>query len=542
MTCADGVVKGTNGSRPALPQEEGLRSPTFEDPPGGLTLATYNYEDSMRGKSRAMERVVWIIMGVMVTFVLLSTFHPAVKAFIGRSKGGFFVALVILYLLFLVFSRRIFRQQRLAKVSMTTSRRGFTYTDMSGERILSWRDIRKTVARVDVDAAGQAFVRQLSLQHAKGTVRVDNDPALELPHMMGLLNEVGARLPQLTFRFHWYHALCPFCKGGLPSKGSECPSCGAHVAYVSKIRRPWEMIREENLYIFLILLVAGPFFYPVALAFIASLIFITLAVNRPSRLKPLAMTSESAADEAADDPTPTRNSAIVVAVFAALLLTVPLDARAGPATPSPLPSATASRSPHVDATRQNPLADAVYFPLAVGDTWEYRSNYDTVIMKVTGQEIVNGASCYVMESFVGENTASVQKEYYAVSHGGIEVYKRTHKGSDFFLDTPEPMLAFPLVDGRHWTWQSSGAQGNVLLAFSVMGKRRIPVLGREVPGILVLIRGRSADGTEVQIKRWYCRGIGMVREQTMTKKAGKATSMEATLQNYSLRVGQPAGE
>ena len=196
--------------------------------------------------------------------------------------------------------------------------------------------------------------------------------------------------------------------------------------------------------------------------------------------------------------------------------------------------ATASPSP-----RQ---PDSTYLPLAVGNTWEYRSSYERVVMRVTHQEVVNGNTCFVMDSFVGDSTEPAQREYFAVGSTGVEVYRRLQGGSDFFLDTPEPMLRFPVREGAHWTWQAPSTQGGVMLAFEIKGERRTNVLGRDVTALLVVIRGRASDGSEIQTKRWYCRGIGMLREQTVLKKSGKATTMESILQNYSLRVGPSASE
>lgn len=518
-------------------------------------MATYSYEDtSGRRKGGAVEKVVWVIMGAMIAFGLLCTFHPAVKAVISKSHGSFTVGFVIVYLMFLIFTRRIFRKQKLGNMKMVTNRRGFTFNDVGGEKILSWRDVRSAEAWIDVDARGHAFIRRLTLQWAKRCIRVENDPCFLMPHMARLVREVRERVPDLRFSFHYYHAICPFCKGTLARKAPNCPSCGVPVRYASKIMRPWEMIREENFYIFLLMIVAGPNFYPLALVFAAGLVFITILVNTRSRLKPLMLedptpTSQPAETSDAPEPAPVPRtpSPVALTVLGLLLLVTGTEvALAAPPSdggrvmlPSPAalpPSPTAVPSPSPFPSPRTSASDAAYFPLAVGNTWEYRSSYDTVTVKVTGKEIVNGAACYVVESYVGDNSESVQREYFAMGPGGVEVHKRSHKGSEFFLEVPEPMITFPLVEGRHWTWQGNASQGNVMLVFSVMGMRRIPVLGHEKPGMLILVRGRSSDGTEIQTKRWYCRGIGMVREQTMMKKAGRATTVEATLQNYSLRV------
>jgi hypothetical protein len=481
-------------------------SPVFVEEP----LPSYSYDS---GRNRGLEKVVWIVMLVMVSFVLLSTFQPAFKAYIKSTHGGFALGLVVIYLMFLVFSRRIFRQQRLAGVKIATTRRNFTFTDMNGEKVHSWRDVKDAVMRVEVDGRGQAYLHRLTLNVPKAKVVLENDPGAPLSDAAGLLAEVRERVPVRKWRFHWYHPVCPLCSSRL--EGPRCPGCGEEVTYVSKIARPWEIVREETLYLFLLLVVAGmtaPLFYLLALVFIVGVFAFKLLANGVARLRPM----------------PGAGAALALAL---LLLLGLRPAAAGPRSNLwPWPSSS------------RPMADVVYLPLAIGNTWEYRSNFETVVMKVSGQENVNGTPCYVMESYVGDGTEPVQKEYLAVGARGIQVWRRLHKGSDYFLESAETILPFPFRAGVHWTWQAPAAQGGTLLAFEVMGERHISVLGRDMVATLLLIHGRSTDGSEMQTKRWYCRGVGMVREQTMMKKAGKATTIEAVLQNYSLRMGPRSSE
>lgn len=516
-------------------------------------MSSYSYDSG--GRNRSTEKVMWLVMALMVSFVLLSTFHPGVNAWLSKSQGAFGLGLLLVYVTFLLASRRNFRRQRMANIHISTTRRNFTYKDHGGEKIYSWRDVREADMRVEVDRQGQAYVAKMTLNVPKARVSLENHPMVPLPRMVRLVEEVRQKVGgSVRWHFHWFHPICPLCKTALLPRSEKCPGCGERVKYVSKMRRPWELIREENLYVLLILLYA---FYPLALPFLASIALVALVRNTPSRLRPLETEEEPASSLEESPPEvgnddgverkATNSAPLLLMILAAVLLASPVHAAPSPAggaspvpdVPSPVPS---SPLPTASPAQADAKADASYFPLAVGNTWEYRSSFDRVVMKVTGQEIVNGAACYVVESFVGDGTDSVQKEYYAVTAAGVEVYKRSHKGSDFFLDTPEQMLAFPLREGRHWTWQGNAAQGTVMLAFEIKGERRVPVLGREMSALLVLIRGRSADGSEIQTKRWYCRGIGMVREQSMMKKAGKATSMDASLQNYSLRVGQPTGD
>jgi len=324
----------------------------------------------------------------------------------------------------------------------------------------------------------------------------------------------------VVYLFHWFHSLCPFCTGKLERGKVGCPSCGRPVKLVPKMLRPWEMLREEGIYLLLILLVAGPVFYPLLFAYLGIALLLPSLANRPGTLKALTpgeppVEPPEATDEKA--PPPRRKKPGAVALLLALLL---LGA-----------SAWAAPAPPLDPG----IADHAYFPLAVGNTWEYRSNLARVLVKVTGREIVNGIPCFVVESFVDDSAQSSQKEYYTYTEDALQVLKRVHKGSDFFLDTPEPMLYFPLAPGRRWTWQSGPQEGSVFFAFHVRPPVRIQVMDTSMVTLPVTVQGRAADGSEIQTKRWYARGIGMVRELTITKKAFQTFKLEASLLHYSVQ-------
>lgn len=519
------------------------------DPRRFAPLSTYA-PDAQRVRNRPVETMVWLLTGVMVSFVLLSTFHPAVQQHMRDNPSTFTAGLVVTYLMFLVFSRRIFRRQRVANVRLVTTRRTFTHHDGSGEKTHGWRDVKRAELRVEVDAAGQAYVRRYTLTLPKSTVQLDNDPLLPLGNAEGLTAEIRQRVSDVRWTFHWLHPICPLCAGALDVPKRTCEACAASIAYVSKLRRPWELVSEETLYVALLLLVLAPswpILYLVALSFLAAIPVRALLRARSRRFCVLRAAGETVAESgngsAAADVTspPVRRVGVGVGILLVGMLAAPVAAE--PSAPSTAPSTSSFwglvKPPPTPAPRPT---DASYVPLAVGNTWEYRSSFDRVVMRVTRQEVVNGTLCHVVESFVGDAPDCVQREYYAVGSTGLEVCKRVHGGSEFFLDPPEPMLRFPAREGLRWTWQAPAVQGAVALTFEIKGERRTNVLGRDEITLLVTIHGRSTDGSEIQTKRWYARGIGMVREQTVLKKAGKTTSMESTLQNYSLRVGPPSSE
>ena len=497
-------------------------------------MPTYSYSSAQvdRRATRRLESTFLTGLALMVAFLVASfLFRDQFGQFLKADARIFPLVLVGLYLFFLLPSRRLLRIQRTGQTSVATTRRGFTYKDSQGEKILSWRDVKQARIQVDSDRFRKAFPGKIVLVHAKGRISLDNDPpGTELLGARDLVREIRKRVPDTTFSFHWFHSVCPFCKADLPPRAVACPSCHERVRYVPKFLRPWELLREEGLYLILILLVVN--MWPLVLGYLALVSILPLVLQRRSLLQPLDLgpSEPEDRDEAGEEPpSPKRASktgsipVVVVLVFvAALLMGATHPAQSAPEAP-PLPVASPSTA---GAPAELPMP---WFPLAVGNRWDYQSKYSRVSMRVTGVENVNGVPCFVVHSFVGDATESSQVEYFSVTDDGVHVLKRVHKGSDFILRPPETMLALPLEIGKHWAWQGDAASGSVALAFSVRPGGIVEVMGQRLPTLLVVIQGRAADASELQTKRWYSRGVGLVRELTQLKKGSRSLKVDALL-------------
>ena len=528
-------------------------------------MPTYTYSSgpSTRRTMKRLETFVMVGLALMISFVVLAFIHPGFKLLLKQEPRLFPLLLVVVYLLFLIPSRRLTRFQRFARVTLATTRRGFTWKDgqahakaSPGEKILSWRDLTEARVLLDVNRDHRVFIKKLIFVHGKGRISLENDPPNHaLEGVEELLREVLRRVPGLVFRFHWFHAVCPFCKGPLDQGLGTCNACRVSVRYVSKFFRPWELFREEGLYFLLLLLVAGPEFYPWALLFVTITLFLPMIFSRVSALKPLELnksegdSAESEEDEGDAKPADARGAARqttggsagltsgVLLLF--LFLATPcLQACASPSIPyaSPVPlSFGALPSPSPSTLPGTAASDADYLPLAVGNHWEYRLNQTRITLRVTRKEAVRGIPCHVVESFIGNATTSCQVEYYAVTPGGLQVLRRTHGGSDFVLTTPETMLAFPVEPGRRWIWEGDPGTGGVTLSFQVKAPTIVQAVGRKLEALLVTIQGHSSEGSSIQTKRWYARGIGMVREVTLMNRGHQHTRVEAFLEHCEVR-------
>ncbi|NDD27523.1 MAG: hypothetical protein EB084_04570 [Proteobacteria bacterium] len=536
-------------------------------------MAEHGYGTTPKG-GRVGEVMTWLTLALMISFVVISRLHPAVRARLEEAPGAFTMGLAAMYLIFLISSRRVFRQKRLAGVRLSTNRRTLCFNDEGGEQIVTWRDVKSARIRVDVTRDGQAWARRFDLQGPKRRIRLDSSLVLPLSDAPGLVREICERVANVVLELHALRPFCPLCAGDIDLANRRCPSCAATVEHVSLLKRPWELYGAEMLYMSLLFLVIAPLWPGLYLFALVLLVGVPLRalLFAPAPPRPL-----SALPADAPSVSVPRTLGGVASVTLALLLVLAPAVAAPPGSPSAVPpsrglppsglpaapSATPSATPSAGSAHPfaSPAKDrwnlferattsapssmgrlADYFPLALGNTWEYRSNYNRVVMRVTHQEVVNGVTCWVLESFVGDATESVQRESISVGASSVEVLKRVHGGTELFLDPPETLARHPLREGVHWTWQAPASQGSALLVFEIKGLRRLNVLGRDETALLVLIRGRSADGAEIQTKRWYCKGVGMVREQTVMKKSGQSTQMDAMLQNYNLRLGGSASE
>ncbi|MHB2018525.1 MAG: hypothetical protein ACYCW6_16385 [Candidatus Xenobia bacterium] len=181
--------------------------------------------------------------------------------------------------------------------------------------------------------------------------------------------------------------------------------------------------------------------------------------------------------------------------------------------------------------RSRPAAPLM--PLAVGNAWEYDTNgYGTMTMKVTRQEVVDGHSCFVLETFLeSPPDRPVQTEYLTQVGSQLEVLKRRYAEGETVLTPPEVLLHEPLHPGEHWSWDGQSPSGPVHLEFKVVHAERVrvPGLPRDVICQKLVMTGHTVNGGSIDVQRWYAPGIGMVKEVSLMMKGRQSMQVVGRL-------------
>jgi hypothetical protein len=90
-----------------------------------------------------------------------------------------------------------------------------------------------------------------------------------------------------------------------------------------------------------------------------------------------------------------------------------------------------------------------YFPLNIGDTWQYRNS----IQKVSSSEIINNKEYKVklIENYHADTLYNTSKEYYRVKNG--KVYRLYNDQSDEFL-----YVDFTRSENESWKYKNEGSK------------------------------------------------------------------------------------
>jgi hypothetical protein len=194
-----------------------------------------------------------------------------------------------------------------------------------------------------------------------------------------------------------------------------------------------------------------------------------------------------------------RQHLTLVAVALAALTAIAVAANSGAAAPSVL---------------------AAYFPLAPGTVWLYRSNVGAEVARRVGQvATVGGQACRYIETIVNGNIS--QAECYRVTNEGVYVVQRASPQGSVLLTPPQRLLAAPVAVGQKWEW--SGTIGDRTLTFAYQWARQESTVtpAGTFSAMQLYFIGRPAPNAEIQSWRWFARGIGMIKEDTLFVQGGQ---------------------
>ncbi len=196
-------------------------------------------------------------------------------------------------------------------------------------------------------------------------------------------------------------------------------------------------------------------------------------------------------------------------------------------------------------------AEEDYFPLAVGSTWVYQTNFGPdITARITGTERVSDVECFVLEQVMRDlpNSPAI-RYYYAKKDDKVALYKNKAPQEsymvEFVFESALVILQYPLSIGKAWSsevkqkWTAIGQQGEYDSGVYKMSKNS-KVLGQEtitVPvGTFKCYKVESIEkvdeGSE-QVIKWYAAGVGVVQEVALQSSESPQTIM--VLKEYKLK-------
>ena len=158
------------------------------------------------------------------------------------------------------------------------------------------------------------------------------------------------------------------------------------------------------------------------------------------------------------------------------------------------------------------LANPDYFPLKVGDSWNYRitsagktSNFTIKVVKQTGDQ------------FQVETTSTqVIDDWYSKSAGWVQIHKTAYPKSKMTADMkpPRKLLKNPLMAGEKWDWKGTGMMGVSMEEHNkVVGAALVKVPAGEF-GAMRLDTACTQGGAKVSKVYYYAPNVGMVKSET----------------------------
>lgn len=217
------------------------------------------------------------------------------------------------------------------------------------------------------------------------------------------------------------------------------------------------------------------------------------------------------------------------------------------------------------STVEGPDAGREYFPTTMGDRWIYRAwtaedeaASQLLLTQVTGAQDVQGRPAVVLRSFNALDGSHGGDRYLSVTDAGVtELPDPSSQPGDLTIPSLD-LLKFPLATGSTYTqmdqtfdfgadYDGDGRNESlrVVSEVTVMGKASV----RTDAGLLtdtvhvrtvvtqtgIYSSGRSPYTVVSTLDHWYAKGIGLVREDTVTTSpAMPDSSTHLTLVGYSV--------
>jgi hypothetical protein len=169
-----------------------------------------------------------------------------------------------------------------------------------------------------------------------------------------------------------------------------------------------------------------------------------------------------------------------------------------------------------NAFAQKPKEPADFFPLRVGDSWNYRntSGDSQYSLKVLSEgKLEDGSGLYEVELLAGVKV----RKLFSKPHGFVLLHREgypEHEGLEAKYEPPKQYLQNPLVPGAKWEWQGRDyTETEVTESSQVIGFENVSVPAGKFRAMKVV--SKVTGGAAVMNKTyWYADGVGLVKTTT----------------------------
>jgi hypothetical protein len=159
------------------------------------------------------------------------------------------------------------------------------------------------------------------------------------------------------------------------------------------------------------------------------------------------------------------------------------------------------------------LEKVEYFPLKVGTTWEYLSGGKRIVTSVAVHEKLGDNLLYARLDTTMEG--AVVTEYLTVTKGGLF---RVVANSQPWL-----ILKLPTKVGDKWNVLQNLPQAGSL---GTLEAQKIKVGDQEYDTIVVTSSNLKFAGQDMEMKIWYAKDVGMVRQTVTQPSIGLDVTLE----------------
>ena len=170
----------------------------------------------------------------------------------------------------------------------------------------------------------------------------------------------------------------------------------------------------------------------------------------------------------------------------------------------------------MSATAQKSEAPAPdYFPLRVGDSWNYRSesNGTEHSLKVLSEEKqADGTKRYLVEKLAGAKILTV----FSKATGWVLMHSESypeHEGLEVKYEPAKQHLQNPLIAGAKWAWKGQDyTKTEIDENHQVVGVEDVTVLAGKFRAMKVV--SQIMGTAPLTRTNWYADGVGLVKSET----------------------------